>query len=153
MIKIYSDGAATMTCINGEYLNGPGGWAWALIDDNNNIVKANYGGEKETTNNRMELMAILNALNTYKDKDITIYSDSAYCVNMLKDNGWIYNWKNNGWTRGKKHEPIENLDIVKSLYEHIISRNILFVKVAGHSTNELNNYVDKLAVQAKKLYM
>ena len=148
MIKIYTDGAATMKCINGEYQKGNGGWAWAAIDENNNLIKADFGGKENTTNNCMELMAILNALRTFK-KDLTIYSDSAYCVNMLKPGGWIYGWKRNGWTRGKKHEPIENLEIIKEIWEYL-NNNIEFIKVKGHAyEDDWNAFVDKLAVEGK----
>ena len=149
MIKIYSDGAATMKCIDGEYQRGNGGWAWAAIN-NDELIKADYDHQETTTNNRMELTAILMALKAYKnERNIDIYSDSAYCVNMLKEKGWIYSWANNNWTRGKKHEPIENIDIIKQIYEYLQNGNISFYKVTGHSINKWNNFVDKLAVEGK----
>ena len=145
---IYTDGAATMKCINGEYTRENGGWAWAAIDDNDNLIKADFGGGSNTTNNRMELMAILNALRTFK-KDLTIYSDSAYCVNMLKPGGWIYGWERNGWARGKKHEPIENLEIIKEIWGYL-GNNIEFIKIKGHACgDDWNAFVDKLAVEGK----
>ena len=110
---------------------------------------------ENTTNNYCELYAILMALKYFKkeqSKDILkIYSDSTYCVNMLKSGGWIYSWAKNGWTRGKKHEPIENLEIIKEIYSYLEkSKNIDFIKVKGHSGDkDWNNYVDKLAVKAK----
>ena len=77
MIKIYSDGAATMKCIDGEYQRGNGGWAWAAIN-NDELIKADYDYQENTTNNRMELTAILMALKAYKnERNIDIYSDSA----------------------------------------------------------------------------
>lgn len=148
-MNIYTDGAATIRQVNGKYVRENGGWAWAAIDDEDNLIISNSGGEKETTNNRMELMAILNALDNVTG-DITFNCDSAYCVNMLKDGGWIYGWEKNNWTRGKKHEPIENLDIIKRIFTHLKRGDkIEFVKVKGHSTIKWNNYVDELAVKAK----
>lgn len=145
---VYTDGAATIKCINGEYQRENGGWAWAAIDENDNLIKADFGGKENTTNNYMELMAILNALRTFK-KDLTIYSDSAYCVNMLKPGGWIYGWERNRWTRGKKHEPIENLEIIKEIWGYL-GNNIEFIKVKGHACDDdWNAFVDKLAVEGK----
>ena len=151
---IYSDGAATMKCINGEYQRENGGAAMAVIQDEKVIYEETKHFEN-TTNNYCELYAILMALKYFKkeqSKDILkIYSDSAYCVNMLKPGGWIYGWERNGWTRGKKHEPIENLEIIKEIYSYLEkSKNIDFIKVKGHSgEKDWNNYVDKLAVKAK----
>lgn len=151
---IYSDGAATMKCINGEYQRENGGAAMAVIQDEKVIYEETKYFEN-TTNNYCELYAILMALKYFKkeqSKDILkIYSDSTYCVNMLKSGGWIYSWAKNGWTRGKKHEPIENLEIIKEIYSYLEkSKNIDFIKVKGHSgEKDWNDYVDKLAVKAK----
>ena len=151
---IYSDGAATMKCVNGEYQRENGGAAMAVIQDEKVIYEETKHFEN-TTNNYCELYAILMALKYFKkeqSKDILkIYSDSTYCVNMLKSGGWIYSWAKNGWTRGKKHEPIENLEIIKEIYSYLEkSKNIDFIKVKGHSgEKDWNNYVDKLAVKAK----
>ena len=151
---IFTDGAATMKCINGEYQRENGGAAMAVIQDEKVIYEETKHFEN-TTNNYCELYAILMALKYFKkeqSKDILkIYSDSTYCVNMLKSGGWIYSWAKNGWTRGKKHEPIENLEIIKEIYSYLEkSKNIDFIKVKGHSGDkDWNNYVDKLAVKAK----
>lgn len=151
---IFTDGAATMKCINGEYQRENGGAAMAVIQDEKVIYEETKHFEN-TTNNYCELYAILMALKYFKKeqpKDILkIYSDSAYCVNMLKSGGWIYSWAKNGWTRGKKHEPIENLEIIKEIYRYLEkSKNIEFIKVKGHSgEKDWNDYVDKLAVKAK----
>ena len=151
---IFTDGAATMKCVNGEYQRENGGAAMAVIQDEKVIYEETKHFEN-TTNNYCELYAILMALKYFKkeqSKDILkIYSDSTYCVNMLKSGGWIYSWAKNGWTRGKKHEPIENLEIIKEIYSYLEkSKNIDFIKVKGHSGDkDWNNYVDKLAVKAK----
>lgn len=68
---------------------------------------------------------------------------------MLKENGWIYSWEKNGWTRGKKHEPIENLPIIKKIWE-LLDDDVTFIKVKGHSGNLYNELVDKMAVEAKE---
>jgi ribonuclease HI len=161
IFEYYTDGACTLKKTNKGYEKGPGGWAFALVKDNK-IEFSQSLPLMHTTNNEAELYAIYRALVHYTEhfysKDIydtiKIYSDSAYCVNMLKEGGWVYSWKNNGWTRGKKHEPIENLDIIQKIYITMLDlnegfHNIEFIKVPGHSNNEFNNYVDKLAVEAK----
>lgn len=154
MVKIYSDGAATMNNINGEYTRGNGGAAMAIINDNGEIEYSASKHFDNTTNNYCELYAIFMALSycsvNYPKNAIEIYSDSAYCVNMLKENGWIYSWYKNNWTRGKKHEPIENLDIIQDIWNYINKLNVTFCKVKGHSNDKFNNYVDKLAVKAKE---
>lgn len=154
MIKIYSDGAATMKNINGEYVRCNGGAAMAIINEQNEIIYSASRHFENTTNNFCELYAILMALSycsvNYPTEKIEIYSDSAYCVNMLKENGWIYSWAKNGWTRGKKREPIENLELIKQIWSYMQELDIKFVKVKGHSGNkDWNDYVDKLAVKAK----
>lgn len=156
----YTDGAASMKKINGEYLREAGGWAFALVTENNKLSYEDYGRENETTNNRMELMAILQSLAHYyaiynskeKNNIINIYSDSAYCVNIYTN--WIKAWESNGWRRGKKKEPIENVELIKSTWELIKkieknSNSVNFIKVKGHSNNNWNNYVDELAIKIK----
>lgn len=153
-IVIYTDGAASMKCVNGEYTRCNGGAAMAVINEQGEIEYSSSKHFENTTNNFCELSAILMALSycsvNYPQHTIEIYSDSAYCVNMLKPDGWIYSWEKNGWTRGKKHEPIENLEIIKKIWQYLNS-NINFIKVKGHSGNkDWNDYVDKLAVKAKE---
>ena len=154
MLKFYTDGASTMKKINNEWIRCNGGAAMVCINDENKIIAEYKRGFKNTTNNYCELHAIYLALsywnNNYPNEEIEIYSDSAYCVNMLKENGWIYSWAKNGWTRGKKREPIENLELIKQIWNYMQELNIKFVKVKGHSGNkDWNDYVDKLAVKAK----
>lgn len=155
-IVIYTDGAATMNLVNGEYQRGAGGSAMVIINEKGKIEYSASKHFDNTTNNYCELAAILMALNycsiNYSHDNIfEINSDSAYCVNMLKENGWIYSWSKNGWTRGKKHEPIENLELIKQIWDYMQSLKIRFVKVKGHSGNkDWNDYVDKLAVEVKR---
>ena len=154
MIKIYTDGAASMNFVNGEYQRGNGGSAMAIINDKEEIEYSASKHFDNTTNNYCELYAILMALsycsvNYSNDNIFEINSDSAYCVNMLKENGWIYSWEKNNWTRGKKHEPIENLPIIKKIWE-LLDDNVTFIKVKGHAGNQYNELVDKMAVEAKE---
>jgi ribonuclease HI len=153
MLKFYTDGASTMKKINNEWIRCNGGAAMVCINDENKIIAEYKRGFKSTTNNYCELHAIYLALsywnNNYPNEEIEIYSDSAYCVNMLKENGWIYSWEKNGWTRGKKHEPIENLPIIKKIWE-LLDDDVTFIKVKGHSGNLYNELVDKMAVEARE---
>ena len=153
---IYTDGAATMRKIDGEYVREAGGWGYVILQNGEEIM-SDYGGLSQTTNNAMELTAILNALRKYlsfgyNGQEVRIYSDSAYCIGIFTQ--WINGWKVNDWTRGKKHEPIENVGIIKEIdnvLEQIERRfcTINWVKVKGHNGNEWNEYVDKLAVKGK----
>ena len=125
--------------------------------EDNKVTYWEHGRQLNTTNNAMELSAILNALhycfNKVSGEGVEIYCDSAYCVNIFSS--WIEAWKRNGWTRGKKHEPIENLGLIMNI-DNLISElkkkfvEVKFIKVKGHSDNEFNNFVDKLAVEAKE---
>ena len=145
-----------MKCVNGEYQRENGGAAMAVIQDEKVIYEETKHFEN-TTNNYCELYAILMALKYFKkeqSKDILkIYSDSTYCVNMLKSGGWIYSWAKNGWTRGKKHEPIENLEIIKEIYSYLEkSKNIDFIKVKGHSgEKDWNDYLVYSVCQKEKI--
>lgn len=154
IINYYTDGAATMKQVNGIYERGAGGSAIAIANGEK-IIFAMSQGFDQATNNYCELYAIKMALEHFSnhyntEEDIAnIYSDSAYCINMLKEGGWIYSWERNGWTRGKKHEKIENLELIQEIYSYLKKFNITFCKVKGHSNNVVNDYVDKLAVEAK----
>ena len=134
-VEIYTDGA----CSNNT---GKGGWAAILIY--NGHEKVISGGELDTTNNRMELKSIIEALKILKEKcEVTIYSDSAYAINPFIKN-WIYDWIKNNWKNSEKNE-IKNVDLWKLLLEQVNSHIVSFVKVKGHSDNEFNNRCDKLA--------
>ena len=153
-IICFTDGAATMTKVNGEYVRGAGGSAFAVVsEDLNEVYHSDSQHFDNTTNNHCELYAILMALKycheNYSGRPIEVHSDSAYCVNMLKPDGWVYGWEKNGWTRGKKHEPIENLEIIQKIYRYLLNDDVTFVKIKGHSGNVGNELVDKLAVAAK----
>ena len=125
---------------------GPGGWGSVLIY--NEHKKEISGGSKETTNNIMEMTAVIEALKLLKRPcNVEIYSDSAYVVNAFEQ-GWIYGWQKNNWKTASK-EPVKN----KELWEELITlikthNNVKFIKVKGHSDNELNNRCDELARNA-----
>lgn len=134
-IKIYCDGACSGN-------PGPGGWAAILIY--NEHIKEISGFEKQTTNNRMELLSAINSLKLVKFPcEIELYSDSDYLIKAFNDN-WISSWEKNNWINSKK-EPVKN----KELWEELIAFNnihkIVWIKVKGHSNNEYNNRCDELA--------
>ena len=139
-VTIYTDGACSGN-------PGPGGWAAVLIYNENR--KEISGGKKETTNNIMELTAVIEALKLLKYPcKVDLYSDSAYVVNGFNQ-GWIYNWKKNNWKTSSK-EPVKNKEIWEELYNLTKIHRVNFKKVKGHSTNELNNRCDELAREAIK---
>ena len=137
MIKIYTDGS----CLNNP---GNGGWA-AIINDNDEIIKIS-GGEKNTTNNRMELMAPISALKKIdKDKKVEIYTDSKYVKLGITE--WIHKWTKNNWQTSKK-EDVKNKELWIELFELTKSFEINWIWVKAHSGNLLNEEVDSLAKQA-----
>ena len=151
---IYCDGAATMKKVGGEYVRENGGWAMVVYDGGNCRIYGEYGGDMGTTNNAMELHAIYNALIWLRNKnDIfashTIFSDSAYCVQIFND--WVKSWEKNGWTRGRKKEPIENLTAIQAIYRLLKEMpNVKIQKVKGHANCVGNNIADRYAVQGKQ---
>lgn len=137
-ISIYTDGACSGN-------PGKGGWGALLIFGENK--KEISGGERETTNNRMELTAPIEALKLVKRPcKIKLYSDSAYLVNAFL-NGWIYNWQKNGWKTADKKD-VKNRELWEQIYKFTQIHEIEWIKVKGHSDNEYNNLCDKLAVAA-----
>ena len=139
MIKIYTDGACSGN-------PGPGGWSVVIASGEK--VKVLSGHEIETTNNRMELTAILNALEWCVKKEISnveIYSDSAYVVNAINQ-FWIKKWLANGWTNSKKEE-VKNSDLWKRFIYYNKQVKAKFIKVKGHSKDTLNEMADKRAVE------
>ena len=124
---------------------GPGGWGAVLLYGENK--KEISGGMKNTTNNVMELTAVLEALKLVKRPcKIQIYSDSAYVVNAFLQ-GWIYNWLKKGW-KTADGSPVKNRELWEELYSFTKIHNITFNKVKGHADNELNNRCDELARNA-----
>lgn len=148
MRTYYTDGSATG---NGTE-NSIGGFGIVEIDENNNILwEYQENGLKYETNNSMELTAILYALNHIEVEEASfikpiIYSDSAYCVNLIND--WMYSWERNGWKRPKNQE-VKNLDLIKQIFKLADLAEIR--KVKGHSDNKWNEYADKLATGVYKI--
>ena len=139
-VEVYTDGA----CSNNP---GPGGWAAILIY--NDHVKEIYGYEPHTTNNRMEILAIVKALELLKDScAVNIYTDSAYAFNAFTKR-WINKWQVNNWITYNK-EPVANKDLWQRLIELEEKHCLEWYKVKGHSDNEINNRCDKLARKAIK---
>lgn len=143
MIEIYTDGSC---CGNGKETNVGG---FGVVSMCGNLIKDKYGCRYEnTTNNRMEMEALLYALDLsqtkYQNDKVIIYSDSAYCVNIF--NNWIHSWARNGWTRAG-NKTIENLDLVKKFYKYVTIPlpNFEVVKISGHSGFIGNEIADALA--------
>ena len=135
-VTIYTDGACSGN-------PGPGGWASILMAGG--VKKELSGGEKDTTNNRMELIAVIEGLRALKRPcKVDIYSDSAYVVNAFSQN-WIDKWVRNGWKNSAKAE-VANSDLWKELIDLTSKHNVTFHKVKGHADNEYNNRCDELAV-------
>jgi ribonuclease HI len=134
-VQIYTDGACSGN-------PGPGAWAAVLIY--NSVEKEISGFEENTTNNRMELTAAVEALSCLKEKcQVELFSDSAYLVNAFNQK-WLENWKRNGWKTANK-KPVENSDLWLKLCELSDKHAITWNKVKGHSTDKYNNRCDELA--------
>ncbi len=142
-VILYTDGACSGN-------PGPGGWGALLIW--NGTEKELYGGEANTTNNRMEMKAIIEGLRALKEKcHVKIHSDSALIINAFNQH-WITNWQKRGWRKSNK-KPVENQDLWKEMLRVMAPHKVDWIKVKGHSTNELNNRVDRIAVAASKQFM
>ena len=139
-VIIYTDGACSGN-------PGPGGWGTILMYKDSK--KEISGAKKDTTNNVMELTAVIEGLKILKYPcDVEIYSDSAYVVNAFNQK-WIDSWIKNNWkTSGK--EPVKNKEIWQELYNLTKVHNVKFIKVKGHSDNEFNNRCDEMARNAIK---
>ena len=139
-VTIYTDGACSGN-------PGPGGWGAILMCDG--AQKEISGANPSTTNNIMEITAVLEALRLLKyECEVTIYSDSAYVVNAFKQ-GWLENWVKNNWRTASK-DPVKNQELWEELYDLTQKHKVEFVKVKGHSDNEFNNRCDYLATSAIK---
>lgn len=141
-IIIYTDGACSGN-------PGPGGWAAILIW--NKKEKILTGGAPATTNNRMEMTAVIKALEALKRPcHAKIHSDSALIINAFKQ-GWVENWIKRGWKKANK-KPVENKDLWQRMLKAIGNHKVSWIKVKGHANNALNNRVDALAVEACREY-
>ena len=127
--KIYTDGACSGN-------PGPGGWG-AVIFDQDNKQKNISGSEKNTTNNRMELLAAIMSLKKIKtNSEVVIFTDSTYVKNGITE--WMKKWKKNGWKNSSK-KPVKNKDLWEKLDKLCETNNVSWKWVKGHSANEFNN--------------
>ncbi len=133
---IYTDGACSGN-------PGNGGWAFILIQNGNK--KKDFGHEPNTTNNRMELKAVIEGIQSTEENKIEIYTDSKYVKDGIEV--WILQWKKNGWKTSAKKD-VKNKDLWLKLDEAIQNKEIVWKWVKGHASDELNNEVDKLARNA-----
>ncbi len=139
-VTIYTDGACSGN-------PGPGGWGAILMYRDQK--KEMSGFEPNTTNNRMELLAVIEALKALKTPcEVSIHTDSAYVCNAFQQN-WLNNWKANGWKTASKRD-VENQDLWRALLEALKTHSYNFIKVKGHSDNPFNNRCDELARLAIK---
>ncbi|MGI5822414.1 MAG: ribonuclease HI [Dethiobacteria bacterium] len=137
-VIVYTDGACSGN-------PGPGGWA-ALLRYKD-AEREIFGAERETTNQRMEMQAAVEALKRLKEPCLVrLHSDSAYLINAFQQ-GWLDRWQKNGWQTAKK-TPVENQDLWQELLKLSQRHRVTWVKVRGHSDNEGNNRCDYLAKQA-----
>lgn len=138
-VDIYTDGACSGN-------PGPGGWSAILIYGTHE--KLISGAERDTTNNRMEVLAAISGLDALKTPcNVCVYSDSAYLVNAIEKK-WLDKWKQNGWMATGK--PVKNRDLWEKLDILMSKHNVKFIKVAGHSDNVKNNRCDAAARAAIK---
>ena len=137
-VEIFTDGACSGN-------PGPGGWG-ALLRCRG-VEKELSGGEKETTNNRMELTAVISALAALKTScDISLYTDSKYVMDGITR--WLPNWKKNGWKTSNKKSPVKNVDFWQRLDELAGGHEIRWIWVKGHAGHAENERVDELARNA-----
>ena len=142
IVTIYTDGACSGN-------PGPGGWG-AILEWQGH-EKELSGGEAQTTNNRMELTAVLTALRLLKEPCIVeLYSDSKYVVDAI-DKGWLYGWQKKGWIKADK-KPVLNEDLWQQLLPELARHEVRLHWVKGHAENEKNNRCDQLAVAESKKF-
>ena len=141
-VDIYTDGACKCN-------PGPGGWGAVIVY--NGIEKVLSGGESQTTNNRMELMAAISALDALKEPcDVTLTSDSKYMVDSI-ELGWVYGWKKRGWKKADK-SPALNPDLWERLLRLLEIHTVKLVWVKGHAGHPYNERCDQLACAEAELY-
>jgi len=145
-VWLYSDGACSGN-------PGPGGWAYILRDQASGATKKASGYEPNTTNNRMELTAVIKGLEALKRPCVvTLVTDSAYVADGLKT--WMPAWKARGWQRqvGKKLAPVKNLDLWQELDRLLATHELICERIAGHRGHPENEECDALAVAAYRQF-
>ncbi len=142
-VLLYTDGACSGN-------PGAGGWASVLVY--NQKKKELSGGESQTTNNRMELKAVIEGLRAIKEKcEVEVYSDSAYVINAFALK-WVENWVKNGWMTASKNK-VQNQDLWEELIKLSAKHEVSWNKVKGHADDELNNRCDELARAEVEKYL
>ncbi len=142
-IEIFTDGACS---------GNPGAGGWGVILRCGETEKELSGGEAQTTNNRMELTAVIEALKALKREcEITLYTDSRYVMDGV--NEWMPNWKKNGWKTTNKKSAVKNLELWQELDSLLPKHKIKWVWVKGHNGHPENERVDKLARDAAKSFL
>ena len=140
VVDIYTDGACS---------GNPGAGGYCSILIYKGVEKVISGYEPNTTNNRMELLAIIKGLQCLREKcKVNIYSDSQYAVDAF-NKGWIETWQNNNWRTADKKE-VKNIDLWQELLLLNCKHEVSYIKVKGHTDNEYNNRCDKIAVSEYK---
>lgn len=144
-VILYTDGACSGN-------PGPGGWGAILFYTDSTSTEHKLelnGGEHETTNNRMELTAVIEGIKKLKSPcNITVYSDSQYVCNAF-NKGWLFGWQKKGWVNSS-NEPVKNVDLWKQYLAVAQQHKVKFINVKGHSDNVYNNRCDELARAAIK---
>jgi ribonuclease HI len=146
-VTLFTDGACSGN-------PGPGGWAFILRHPASGKELENSGAEPETTNNRMELTAVVRGLEQLKKpSQVTLVSDSVYVGKGLSE--WMVKWKANGWKRRENGRPkeVKNLDLWQRLDELLTKHKLVFKHIAGHSGHAENERCDQLAVAAYQKYL
>ena len=146
-VHLFTDGACSGN-------PGPGGWAYILKHLPTGTEKEVSGAERETTNNRMELTAVIQGLAALKRPcGVELFTDSQYVGKGISE--WLPKWKANGWRRGKSSgsQPVKNIDLWQRLDELINKHRVTFSWVAGHSGHDENERCDQLAVDAYQKYL
>jgi len=146
-VHLYTDGGCSGN-------PGPGGWAYLLQHPKTGKKLENSGGERETTNNRMELTAVIEGLATLKrPTHVELFTDSVYVGKGMSE--WMPKWKANGWKRreGKQLKPVKNEDLWKRLDEQLGRHTVKYTRVAGHSGHPENDRCDELAVAAYQRFL
>ena len=140
-VTVYTDGACSGN-------PGPGGWGAILIYKG--VEKTMSGGERSTTNNRMELTAVIQALSALKEPcKVELYTDSQYVVNAINE-GWLADWVRKDFRR--KTGPVKNPELWKALLPLLEEHEVRFIWVKGHADNEYNERCDRLAVAEREKF-
>lgn len=154
MFKIYCDGS----CKGNGKENAVGAFAYVVLNGKDEELFHFMTAVPQTTNNQMEMMALINAIENLKqyckengkELEVEVYTDSAYIHNCMAQK-WYKNWIKNGWINSKK-EPVKNKNLWESIIPYFEDSRIKIFKVKGHADNKWNNYVDKLAQDAADTY-